>query len=136
MQAKNKLRLLVTIGSVAAALSMSLIATATSGAAASSNATNTITLAEGAGANPNLIFPYQSCTYFSVDNINAFQEETYRPVYWFGLGSTATVVPKLSTADMPVMSNGNKTITIKTKGRKFAEIGRAPCRERVQISGA
>ena len=121
MQAKNKLRLLVTIGSVAAALSMSLIATATSGAAASSNATNTITLAEGPGANPNWIFPYQSCTYFSVDNINAFQEEMYRPVYWFGLGSTATVVPKLSTADMPVMSNGNKTITIKMKGWKFAD---------------
>jgi peptide/nickel transport system substrate-binding protein len=101
---------------------MGLIATsATSGAATASTKTNTITLAEGPGANPNWIFPYQSCTYFSVDNINAFQEEMYRPLYWFGLGSTATVVPKLSTADMPVMSNGNKTVTIKMKGWKFAD---------------
>jgi peptide/nickel transport system substrate-binding protein len=122
MQFKSKLRLFATIGAVGAALSMGLIATsATSGAATASTKTNTITLAEGPGANPNWIYPYQSCTYFSVDNINAFQEEMYRPLYWFGLGSTATVVPKLSTADMPVMSNGNKTVTIKMKGWKFAD---------------
>ncbi len=81
---------------------------------------NTITFAEGPGASPNWIFPYMSCTYFSVSNINAFINEMYRPVYWFGLGASAAVVPKLSTADMPVMSNGNKTITIKMKGWKFA----------------
>jgi peptide/nickel transport system substrate-binding protein len=87
----------------------------------SSSANSTITFAEGPGASPNWIFPYQSCTYFSVSNINAFMNEMYRPVYWFGLGSTATVVPSLSVASMPVMSNGNKTVTFQMKGWKFAD---------------
>jgi len=43
-------------------------------------------------------------------------DEMYRPVYWFGLCASATVVPKLSTANMPVMSNKNKTVTITMKG--------------------
>ena len=86
-----------------------------------SSANSTIAFAEGPGANPNWIFPYQSCTYFSVSNINAFINEMYRPVYWFGLGASATVVPSLSVANMPVMSNANKTVTITMKGWKFAD---------------
>jgi peptide/nickel transport system substrate-binding protein len=121
MQFKNKLRLMVTIGAVGAALSMSLVAASSSGAATVSTSKNTITFAEGPGAGPNWIFPYQSCTDFSVSVINAFIDEMYRPVYWFGLGASATVVPKLSTANMPVMSNKNKTVTIKMKGWKFAD---------------
>jgi peptide/nickel transport system substrate-binding protein len=121
MQFKHKLRFLVTFGAAGAALSLGLIAPTVSGASSASTPTNTITFAEGPGASPNWIFPYQSCTYFSVDNINAFQQEMYRPVYFFGLGSTANVVPSLSTAKMPVMSNGNKTVTITMKGWKFAD---------------
>ena len=118
MHFRHKLRLLVTIGSTAAALSLGVIAPTASGA---SSANSTITLAEGPGASPNYIFPYMSCTYFSVDNINAFQEEMFRPLYWFGLGSSASVVPKLSLSSMPAMSNSNKTITINMKGWKFAD---------------
>ena len=65
-------------------------------AGAASTASNTITFAEGPGAFPNYIFPYMSCTYFSVDNTQAFQYEMFRPVYWFGLGKTTVVQPKLS----------------------------------------
>ena len=84
-------------------------------------ASNTITFAEGPGASPNWILPYMSCAYFSVATINAFVNEMYRPVYWFGLGDTATVVPSLSLANQPVMSNANKTVTIEMKGWKFAD---------------
>ncbi|MHB1210221.1 MAG: ABC transporter substrate-binding protein, partial [Acidimicrobiales bacterium] len=84
---------MVTIGAVAGSLSLGLVAPTVSGAASASNAKNTITFAEGPGANPNWIFPYMSCTYFSVSNINAFINEMYRPVYWFGLGASAAVVP-------------------------------------------
>ena len=84
-------------------------------------ASSTISFAEGPGASPNWIFPYMSCTYFSVSNINAFINEMYRPVYWFGLGASATVVPSLSVANLPVMSNANKTVTITMKGWKFAD---------------
>jgi peptide/nickel transport system substrate-binding protein len=81
---------------------------------------STINFAEGPGASPNYIFPYMSCKYFSVSNINGFQFEMYRPLYWFGLGSSAAVVPSLSLSALPVMSNANKTVTLNMKGWKFA----------------
>jgi peptide/nickel transport system substrate-binding protein len=102
-----------------AAISLGLIVGNLGSAGAAS--TDTITLAEGPGASPNYIFPYLSCQFFSVDNINAFQELMYRPLYWFGLGSSGAFVPSLSLASSPVMSNGNKTITINLKGWKFAD---------------
>lgn len=81
----------------------------------------TIYFAEGPGANPNYIFPYLGCANFSVSNINQFQELMYRPLYWFGLGTSTAVQYPLSTANAPVFSNGNKTITIKMKGWKFSD---------------
>ena len=113
----RKLRLAVTVGLSACALSLGLIAPTVSGA---SSASGTLTFAEGAGANPNWIFPYESCQYCSVDNINQFQDEMFRPLYWFGLGGSVTLVPSLSLAKVPVYSNGNKTVTLKLKGWKFA----------------
>ncbi|MGH3732639.1 MAG: ABC transporter substrate-binding protein [Acidimicrobiales bacterium] len=92
-----------------------------SGASTASTPTNTITLAEAPGTYPNYIFPYMSCTYFSVANINGFGDQMFRPVYWFGLGSTSTVQFPLSTANKPLFSNGDKTITIDMKGWKFAD---------------
>ncbi len=122
MQLKNKFRLWVALGTVAGSLALGLIAPlSSSGAGAASTASNTITFAEGPGAAPNYIFPYMSCTYFSVDNTQGFQYMMFRPVYWFGLGTTTVVQPKLSLAKMPVMTNGNKTVTINMKGWKFAD---------------
>ena len=118
MQLGRKLRLGMTIGAVASALSMGLIAPTVSGAAAPSG---TITFAEGAGANPNYIFPYMGCAYFSVSTINQFQELMFRPLYWFGLGGSVAVQPQLSTAFLPKMSNNNRTATITMKGWKFAD---------------
>jgi peptide/nickel transport system substrate-binding protein len=113
----RKLRLAVTVGLSACALSLGLIAPTVSGA---SSAAGTLTFAEGAGANPNWIFPYESCQYCSVDNINQFQDEMFRPLYWFGLGGSVTLVPSLSLAKSPVYSHGNKTVTLSLKGWKFA----------------
>jgi peptide/nickel transport system substrate-binding protein len=81
----------------------------------------TITFAEGPGAAPNYIFPYMSCSYFSVANINQFEELMYRPLYWFGLGASSAVQYPLSTADKPVFSNGDQTITIDLKGWEFSD---------------
>ena len=113
----RKLRLAVTVGLSACALSLGLIAPTVSGASAPSG---TLTFAEGAGANPNWIFPYESCQYCSVDNINQFQDEMFRPLYWFGLGGSVTLVSSLSLATVPKYSHGNKTVTINLKGWKFA----------------
>jgi peptide/nickel transport system substrate-binding protein len=113
----RKLRLAVTVGLSACALSLGLIAPTVSGA---SSAAGTLTFAEGAGANPNWIFPYESCQYCSVDNINQFQDEMFRPLYWFGLGDSVALVPSLSLASVPKYSHGNKTVTLTLKGWKFA----------------
>ena len=117
MQIRHKLRLATTIGLAAGALTLGLVVPSVSGAATPSG---TITFAEGPGANPNYIFPYMSCTYFSVSNINQFQELMYRPLYWFGLGSSAAYVSSLSMAQNPVFTNNRTTVTLNLKGWKFA----------------
>jgi peptide/nickel transport system substrate-binding protein len=118
MQLRRKLRLAMTIGAVGASLSIGLIAPTVSGAAAPSG---TITFAEGPGANPNYIFPYMGCSFFSVDNINQFQTMMFRPLYWFGVAGSSAVSFPLSTGVKPAFSHGNKTITVKMKGWKFAD---------------
>ncbi len=118
MQLRRKLGLAVTMGAVAATLSLGLVAPTVSGANAPSG---TLSFAEGPGANPNWIFPYVSCQYFSVATLNQFQTLMFRPLYWFGLGPSAAVQYGLSTGNKPVMSHGDKTATIKMKGWKFAD---------------
>jgi len=81
----------------------------------------TITYAEAPGANPNFIFPFMGCAYASVNNINQFQTLMFRPLYWFGLGALAAFEPKLSPAEPPVFSHGNRTVTITMKGWRFAD---------------
>jgi peptide/nickel transport system substrate-binding protein len=123
MQLRTKLRLLVSVGTVAGAMTIGLVAPSVGGAASAkvSTASNTITFAEAPGAAPNYIFPYLGCQYFSVATLSQFQELTYRPVYWFGTPGSSAVDYSLSPAKAPVFSNGNKTITIDMKGWKFAD---------------
>ena len=106
--------LVVAAGGVALGLN------GTSNNSAPSATARTLTFAEGPGAAPNYIFPYMSCTNFSVSTINAFQFEMYRPLYWFGFGASAAYTPTLSLAASPVMSSSNRTITFDMKGWKFA----------------
>jgi peptide/nickel transport system substrate-binding protein len=115
-------RRLVTTGVVAGTLVVGLTAVSASGAAVSRpKVSGTIVFAEGAGANPNYIFPYMSCSYFSVANINQFEELMYRPLYWFGLGgSTAVQVPLSIASALPKVTGGNKTVTINLKSWKFS----------------
>jgi len=91
-----------------------------SGTGAATNRT-TISFAEAPGANPNYIFPYLGCAYASTNNINQFQNLMFRPLYWFGLGSSADYVPSLSLATTPKFTNANRTVTIKMKGWRFAD---------------
>lgn len=81
----------------------------------------TITYAEAPGAPPNYIFPYMGCSFFSVANINQFQQEMYRPLYWFGLRGSSAYVPDLSLGNTPVFAKGNKSVSITMKGWKFAD---------------
>ncbi len=106
---------------VALAATTGLLALAMVAPTASAASGGTITYAEAPGAAPDWIFPYTGYLHFSASNINQFQELMYRPLYFFGLGATSAVVPSLSIAYPPVMSDGNRTVTINLKGWRFAD---------------
>jgi peptide/nickel transport system substrate-binding protein len=62
---------------------------------------------------PNYIFPFESSTYFSTVNSEEFQYLMYRPLYWFGNGSSPTLNVGLSPAEAPVYNGDHVTITMK-----------------------
>ena len=71
--------------------------------------------AELPGATPNMIFPFDPSGFFSVPNTNEFQFLMYRPLYWFGQGSTPNLNLSLSLASQPTYSSNSTTITIDLK---------------------
>jgi len=104
---------------IAAAFAMALSAcSSTSTSAPTTGAPvsgGTATFAELPATTPNYIFPFTSSAYISVSNLNLFQYLLYRPLYWFGNGSQPTVNTTKSLANLPVWSNGGKTVTITLK---------------------
>lgn len=119
----RRIKVLITIGIVVVVIGVAIgISSKSPGPGKAKKVTNqVVTFAEAPGANPNYIFPYMGGQFFSVDNINQFQQLMYRPLYWFGLGGSVAVQPKLSLAFMPVFTNNDKTVTITMKGWKFAD---------------
>ena len=117
-----KLRFAVAVVAASGALGLGFLATAGGGATPGGGpSSGTITYAEAPGAAPNWIFPYTGYLNFSASNINQFQQLMFRPLYFFGEGPTAAYVPSLSLANTPVLSNGDRTITIHLKGWRFAD---------------
>jgi ABC-type transport system substrate-binding protein len=86
-----------------------------SSSAATSDASWTIKVPNLVSATPNFAYPYMSGAYFSVSNINDFQQLMYRPLYWFGQPNSIAMNPALSLANAPVWSNGNMQVTINLK---------------------
>lgn len=99
-------------------MSLGLVIPAVSGA---SSPSGTITIAEGANATPNYILPFYPPAQCTVTNTSQFQVMMFRPLYWFGLGTNAGLIPKISLGNLPKYSNGNKKVTFSTKGWKFAD---------------
>lgn len=118
---KHSLRHLVVSGITASALTMGVITVAptlaTSAGAASSSV---VTWAEAPQSPPNYIFPFMGLQFFSVSNINQFQFLMYRPLYWFGKGTSPNLNPSLSLASNPTYSNNNTTVVVKLKNYKWS----------------
>ncbi len=109
----------LSVAVAAGALTVGLTALApASGASSSSN--TTATWAEQAQTPPNYIFPFMSLAFFSVSNINQFQYLMFRPLYWFGEGTTPNLNPSLSLADTPQYSNNGQTAVIDLKNYKWS----------------
>jgi peptide/nickel transport system substrate-binding protein len=121
MGAKLSFRRVLATGLVVGSMSVGLMAVTASGAATQPKASGTLTFAEGPGAAPNYIFPYMGCQYFSVANINQFEELMTRPLYWFGLGASSAVQYPLSLAAAPNEAANHRTITIDLKGWKYSD---------------
>ena len=76
--------------------------------------------AEATQAVPNYIFPFASLQYFSVASLSQFQQLMYRPLYWFGKGSTPNVNYPLSIAKPPVFAQGGTVIKVTMKPYKWS----------------
>jgi peptide/nickel transport system substrate-binding protein len=74
----------------------------------------TITYDIEAGSQPTYIMPITPGANSSVYNAE-FDYLLYRPLYWTPQGNRPIIDQALSLADLPVYSNGNKTITINLK---------------------
>ena len=61
----------------------------------------TATWAELPSDTPNFIFPFDPPGLFSVSNISQFQYLMYRPLYWFGQGTTPDLNLSLSVGQEP-----------------------------------
>lgn len=70
---------------------------------------------------PNFIFPFDPPGLFSVVNISQFQYLMYRPLYWFGQGTTPDLNLSLSVGKNPVYTNDSKTITVDLNNYKWSD---------------
>jgi peptide/nickel transport system substrate-binding protein len=118
-QPRSRLRskfALVVVGAAA----LALVAAGCGGSGSSGSSTGgtkvkggTATYALLPSYTPNYIFPYVSSADFSQANSAYLQFLLYRPLYWFGKGTTPDYNASLSVGNQPVF-NGNKvTITLK-----------------------
>ena len=75
----------------------------------------TVTWAEPPGAAPTWILPLYTSAADAVNDVNQFEQEMWRPLYWFGNGVEPTQIPAMSLANPPTWSNGDKTVTLTMK---------------------
>ena len=74
-----------------------------------------MTWAEPPEAGPTWILPLVTAVAFGTNNVNDFEYEMWRPLYWFGNGVEPTQSAAMSLASPPVWSNGDKTVAITLK---------------------
>jgi peptide/nickel transport system substrate-binding protein len=114
-------RKLVSLALAAAGLGAGLIAASSAGSPVAAAATPTsASWAEAPGAAPSYIFPFVNLAFYTVANIDQFQYLMYRPLYWFGQGTTPDLDPSLSLARRPVYANGGRTVTIDLKSYRWS----------------
>jgi peptide/nickel transport system substrate-binding protein len=86
------------------------------GAPAGSDGGTTATYAMSPGGYATYPFPFMAGKYESddsVSNVNDFQFQLYRPLYWFGSGTTPYLNPGLSLAQPPSYRGHQVTIRLK-----------------------
>ncbi len=105
----------VAVVAMSAAM-VTLAPASVSGAATPTSAT----YAELPQTPPNYIFPFMSLAFFSVYNISTFQQLMYRPLYWFGNGSTPNLNLSISLAQSPIYSTDSKSVVVNLDPYKWS----------------
>jgi peptide/nickel transport system substrate-binding protein len=115
------------VGLAAAALAVA----ACGGGSASSNASpsssgakvkgGTATFSFDAGGGANYIYPVLPAADFTTSNSQTFGWLMWRPLYWYGKGSTPNIDLSLSLGNTPTYSNGGKTVTVTLKPYKWSD---------------
>lgn len=77
--------------------------------------------AEQPASSPNWIFPFSSVQYYSIANVNEFQQLMYRPLYWLSHNGLPALDANQSLANAPVFSSDNQSVTISLKGWKWSD---------------
>src|SRR5215472_13320966 len=91
-------------------------ATTPDGVSPGGAATNSVTYAMLPGVYASYPFPFFAGNYIGDDStfdVNDFQYQLYRPLYWFGTGTTPYLNPAVSLAELPVYSGHKVTIRLK-----------------------
>jgi peptide/nickel transport system substrate-binding protein len=79
------------------------------------------TVAELVGNSPTYIFPFYPIQDATSANTTTFQALMYRPLYWFGTGSSPAINYSLSLADPPRWSADDTTVTIQLKDYRWSD---------------
>jgi len=106
---------LASVGLVLALGATGLIVSATSSAPAAAANTSKIVVAFPVGLSPNYIFPIMPAQDFSENNLSYFTYLLFRPLYWYGKGSTTNLNEAESLALPPVYNSTDTAVTIKLK---------------------
>jgi peptide/nickel transport system substrate-binding protein len=91
------------------------------GQATGTETAGTITWAMQPGAVPNNIFPILTSATNTVFNEESFGWDMWIPLYWTQNGVTPEIVQQMSPADLPVYSDGDKTVSITMKSWKWSD---------------
>ncbi len=119
MRRTGRIRKTAGVGLLLAAVvagTMTLAPTTESGASTPTSAT----FAEVPQGQPNFIFPFMGLAFFSVYNISQFQQLMYRPLYWFGNGSTPNLNLSISLAQNPTYATDSKSVVINLDNYKWS----------------
>lgn len=111
---------LVVSGLVAGSIVTGVVPSSASSHAVGTDDGGTATYAEQPQAAPNFIFPFMGPAYFNSVNAGGFQDLMYRPLYFFGEGSTPYLNQKLSLAAPPVYSAGDRSAVVTLENYRWS----------------
>ncbi|WP_280670621.1 MULTISPECIES: ABC transporter substrate-binding protein [unclassified Kitasatospora] len=69
---------------------------------------------------PDAIWPFDTAAQVSTVNTSEFQQEFYRPLYYWGLNDKVSLDQDVSLAQQPTWSSDGKTVTIQLKPWKWS----------------